>query len=233
VLCRPEGRHIALREPLFRWRSKDGSSVLAYRDDAPYRADTKEAIAEAAGLPYDSMLVYGVTDHGGAPTIRSIEEIRESNVADFSTLNEFFDGRNTDYTVDTELITGDFGVYANHTEIKGKHRTAEYALLNAERASVMARTDDRATLENCWKDVLFCEFHDILGGASIKEAYVDAENMLGRAIMTANEWARHKNSSQPPKDVQNTATYQDYLAAQVIYKTNLWKALKQDSKGGK
>jgi hypothetical protein len=52
-------------------------------------------------------------------------------------------------------------------------------------------------------------------------------------IMTANEWARHKNSSQPPKDVQNTATYQDYLAAQVIYKTNLWKALKQDSKGGK
>ena len=52
-------------------------------------------------------------------------------------------------------------------------------------------------------------------------------------ILTAQEWARHKNSSQPSKDVQNTNTYQDYLAAQVIYKTNIWKAAKRALAGGK
>ena len=34
---------------------------------------------------------------------------------------------------------------------------------------------------------MFNQFHDILGGASIKDAYVDAENLYGRAISTANE----------------------------------------------
>lgn len=187
VFCRPEGRHIPLREPLFRWISKDGSSVFAYRDDAPYQANTKEAIEAASRLPYDSMLVYGVTDHGGAPTIQSIRVIEESECADFATVGEFFEGRETDYTVSEELLTGDYGVYANHTDIKAKHRVAEYAVLNAERALVIAGSYDRDAIEKCWKDVLFNEFHDILGGASIKEAYTDAENMLGRATIEANE----------------------------------------------
>lgn len=187
VFCRPEGRHIELREPLFNWKSADGSSVLAYRDDAPYRGNTAEAIDEAKSLPYDSIQVYGVTDHGGAPTIKSIEEIRQKDNAVFSTVKEFFDGRTTDYTVEQELITGDFGPYANHPEIKALNRAAEYAVLNAEKASVIADNYDGEVLKNCWHDILFNQFHDILGGASIKEAYFDAKNLYGRAIATANE----------------------------------------------
>lgn len=186
VFCRPEERHIKLDAPFFKWKSKDGSEVFTYRD-APYKGNTAEAIAEANKLPYDTMQVYGVTDHGGAPTIKSIKEIYESDVADFATVREFFQNHETDYTVDTELITGDFGVYANHSGIKALNRKAEYAVLNAEKASVMAQNEDKEAIAKCWQDVLFNQFHDILGGASIKEAYFDAENMYGRAISTANE----------------------------------------------
>ncbi len=187
VFCRPEGRHIELEAPLFNWKSKDGTTILTYRDDAPYKGDTADSIQKAEQLPYDSMLVYGVTDHGGAPTIKSIKEITENENAVFSTVKEFFKDRKTDYTVDKEFITGDFGVYVNNAHIKSLNRKAEYAVLNAEKTSVIANNYDNKALRNCWQDILFNQFHDILGGACIKQAYFDAENMYGRAIMTANE----------------------------------------------
>ena len=187
VFCRPEEKHIHFDEPLFNWESEDGSRVLTYRDDEPYMRDTAERIAEFENRNYDSILVYGVTDHGGAPTIKSIEQIRNSEFAECATLQEFFKDRTTDYTYKGELITGDFGVYANHPAIKTKNRIAEYALLNAEKAIIISGSNETEKITECWKDVMFNQFHDILGGASIKDAYFDAENLYGRAISTANE----------------------------------------------
>lgn len=78
-------------------------------------------------------------------------------------------------------------MYANAAEIKALNRKAEYAVLNAEKASVIADNYDSEALKNCWHDILFNQFHDILGGACIKDAYFDARNKYGRAIATANE----------------------------------------------
>jgi len=187
VFCRPEGRHIELQAPCFIWKAADGSSVLAYRDEAPYQKNTAGSLAAAETLPYDSLQVYGVTDHGGAPTIRSIEEIRQCDHAACSTVKEFFEHQDPNHTVTQELLTGDFGVYANHSEIKALNRKAEYAVLNAEKASLIAENYDSEALRGCWHDILFNQFHDILGGASIREAYFDAKNKYGRALTTANE----------------------------------------------
>ena len=187
VMCRPEKRHIKLDSPFFNWKSADGSSVLSYRDDKPYRNDITSFIDGAKDNLDDTLMVYGVTDHGGAPTIKAINEIKERENAVFATCKEFFENRKTDYTVETEFITGDFGPYSNHTGIKALNRIAEYAVLNAEKSSVISGDYDKEALKKCWQDVLFNQFHDILGGASIKDAYFDAYNMLGRAIATANE----------------------------------------------
>lgn len=187
VFCRPERRHVELEAPLFYWKSKDGSRVLTYRDDLPYQADTGEAMDNAKNEDYDTLIVYGVTDHGGAPTKKSIEEIREREDAVCSTVEDFFKGRTTDYEIQDEFITGDFGVYANNPEIKSLNRIAEYLVLNAEKASVIAKKYNSTAIRNCWQDILFNQFHDILGGACIKEAYFDAKNVYGRAIATANE----------------------------------------------
>ena len=181
---RPEKRHVELESPLFHWQSADGSRVAAYRADTNYFIDWDNL---AVQHPEDALVVYGVTDHGGAPTKEAIARIQSREDMDFSTVNAFFRSHTPKVTLARELLTGDFGPYANYSRIKALNRQAEYALLNAERACLLAGRDCRAVLTQCWKDVLFNQFHDILGGACIKDAYMDAEFMVGRAIHTANE----------------------------------------------
>lgn len=181
---RPEKRHIALPTTLFRWKSADGSEVAAYRVETSYFVDW-DKLSELH--PEDAMVVYGVTDHGGAPTKEAIAQIQSREDCRFSTVEDFFRSHKAERIEQRELLTGDFGPYANYSPIKALNRTAEYAVLNAERASLMAGSYDREALNACWQDILFNQFHDILGGASIKDAYIDAEAMLGRAITTARE----------------------------------------------
>ena len=42
-------------------------------------------------------------------------------------------------------------------------------------------------IANAWERVMFNQFHDILAGCSIRDAYDDAESAFGYAIETANE----------------------------------------------
>lgn len=182
---RPEPKHTELEKPLFIWESADGSSVLSYRAEDAYSYEVKEAFD--SGREYDELVVFGVTDHGGVPTKAAMADINAEPRAEFSTVSGFFRSHSTDYKVTKELLTPDFGPYANYSRIKYKNRVAEYALLNAEKASLLAGVDERARLTDGWHDVLFNQFHDIIGGACIKDAYVDAENQLGRAIFTSNE----------------------------------------------
>ena len=210
MFCRPERKHIELENPFFNWQSKDGSVVKAYRDDEePYVRDIGEMMDKMSNKDYDSMLVYGVTDHGGAPTIKAIQQIINRDDADFATTKEFFDNHNTDYTVKGELVTGDFGVYVNNSKIKAANRKAEYAALNAEKSCVIANNPQREKLTKCWQDILFNQFHDILGGASIKAAYEDAFNLYGRAISDAKEIMHYNllkvtnNINMPGKNPEN------------------------------
>lgn len=128
-------------------------------------------------------------------------------------------------------MTGDFGPYSNYGKIKKINRIAEYALLNAEKASLIGGQDETEALAHCWEDVLFNQFHDILGGACIKDAYFDAENTLGRAIQSANEimhfnlqriTRQMKTVGENPRDIWNVvvwnlnaAPYNGYIEAEV------------------
>lgn len=191
---RPEKHHIELESPYFKWEGLDKSTVLAYRAETAYEPDVCETAKKLDYLKGDNhIIVYGVTDHGGAPTKKSIADINASNNMKFSTVEHFFDKvGDTDYIVSGELITGDFGPYSNGVDIKKMNMLAENAVLNAEKSSVIANRCDRNALTDCWKDIMFNQFHDILGGASIKEAYYDARNQYGRAIATA-EYIMHTN----------------------------------------
>jgi len=181
---RPEKRHIALPTALFRWKSADGSEVAAYRVETSYFVDWDKLSQQH---PEDAMVVYGVTDHGGAPTKEAIAQIQSREDTVFSTVDAFFRSHKAERVEQRELLTGDFGPYANYSPIKTQNRAAEYAVLNAERASLLAGRNDRLALTQCWQNILFNQFHDILGGASIRDAYIDAEAMLGRAIATSQE----------------------------------------------
>ena len=103
------------------------------------------------------------------------------------------------------------GCYAVHSEIKQNNRKLEHLLEAAEKFSVMAqafavrRSPDpaqgqteglpirdpkpeiRDSLTSAWQAVLFNQFHDILAGTSVKEAYDDARDLHGAALQAANE----------------------------------------------
>ena len=185
---RPEKHHVKLQKPMFKWIGLDGSEVMAFRAENAYEKELSVSISNQSEKNDDIMIVYGVTDHGGAPTKKMILEINKTENMEFSTVSRFFnEHKDCDYSVSGELITGDFGPYSNYPKIKKMNRIAEFAVQNAEIASVIAKNYDDETIEKCWHDVLFNQFHDILGGACIKEAYFDAENSFSRAIQTANE----------------------------------------------
>ena len=64
--------------------------------------------------------------------------------------------------------------------------------MNAEKVSVIAekligKEYPKETIKKCWEDIMFNQFHDILGGCCIKDAYYDARNLHGRALQTTNE----------------------------------------------
>ena len=85
------------------------------------------------------------------------------------------------------------GCYSAHWEIKANNRKAEHILINAEKLSAMAYgllnyPYPRKELQAAWEKVMFNQFHDIMGGCSIKEAYDDARDFHGWAIHTA-DWA--------------------------------------------
>lgn len=205
-LCRPEEKHYHLESPLFRWKSSDGSEILTFRIGGSagegWAKDTAKNMKSADISGCDILMVYGVTDHGGAPTKKSIEEIIASDIADFSTVSGYFNAqKNIQEEIHGEFITGDFGVYSNNASVKQMNRIAEYSLLNAEKSCVIAKNPLQDKLVECWHDVLFNQFHDILGGASIKEAYTDARNLHGRAIQTANE-IMHFNLQKVAANIQ-------------------------------
>ena len=202
VFWRPAENHYKLQQPLFVWEGDDGTSLKAYRlggEGGSYFADhgLKDFCLKIGQQKHDLMMVFGVTDHGGAPTKAQIQEINElakDYPVFFSRVDNFFARQKKEQLpkIKGEFLVNYIGPYSNVTEVKKNNRIAEYTLLNAEKACVIAahllgREYPAEKIRECWQDVMFNQFHDILGGACIKDAYFDARNLHGRAIQTAGE----------------------------------------------
>jgi len=188
----------------FRWQSPEGDEVTAFR--IPYEYCTwPDAISAHADrcaneISDDNgmMCFYGVGNHGGGPTKKNIESIHEMDGRDgvsmkLSHPDAFFDH----VTGDLPVVNGDLlhhasGCYAAHSGVKRWNRQAENRLLSAEKWSTAARAcfggrDRRGELKRAWKKVLFNQFHDILAGTSICEAYDDAQQDFGYALSVADD----------------------------------------------
>jgi len=217
VFMRPGKHEMTLPASVFRWRSPDGTEIPAYRIFEPYcyNMNTIEELEEKlseldAYLPENSesgMLFYGVGNHGGGPTIQNIELILESQKKHpdttyvFSTVEDYFAELESHYD-DLPVLENDLqhhasGCYAAVSQIKDQMRKSENALLSAENAGMMAsfltgKKPFTEKLGEAWENVLFCHFHDILGGCSVEDAYMDASYMLGESMSMAE---RLKNSA--------------------------------------
>ncbi len=204
LMSRPDRKHVQV-PPVFTWRSKDGSSVIAERTGGEYMAWTRpalewnlsESIEALEEHGYDRMAVfYGVGNHGGGPTKENIQSIYALNdredmpVMEMGTTARFFQSIRENGREYPEYI-GDLqhhasGCYSVLSKVKRENRRAEDKLIQAEMWSAIANVTEHQPypkdFEEAWKGVLFNQFHDILAGTSIPSAYDDASYLYGQAM---------------------------------------------------
>lgn len=197
-------------ENAFWWDSADGSRVLAYRIPDGYGAEGKETIdkrieeankrAEETG--HGMMLFYGVGNHGGGPTKGAIEYLKANlkkegyNELEFSSPDAYFEDMLNQFLEipvwQDELQHHASGCYSATSLVKALNRRAENNLAAAEKWDTISSlvTDAKPKtkeFESAWKKVCFNQFHDILCGCSIMEAYEDVKESESYALNIASE----------------------------------------------
>lgn len=207
VFMRPSPHEKGLPSRLFWWESDDGSRVLTFRIALEYGTWGKELSRQITNVaaelkdPIDELMCfYGVGNHGGGPTKENLDSIlalRENpqipNLI-FSSPDQFFSDilqKGQAYpVVHEDLQHHASGCYSAHSGVKRWNRMAENRLLAAEKfstiAQVVAGQPYSKEFTRAWKNVLFNQFHDILAGTSLEEAYEDTQYQFGEALAIAD-----------------------------------------------
>ncbi len=200
IYQRPDNRNEKPNLPfdnLHLWQSPDGSTVRCFHIPDGYGGDVHEQrlTDHYYNKNQPMMVFFGVGNHGGGPSKEHIENaeklIAEGNFK-YATPDEYFEETKD---VPAPLVTEDLqhhasGCYSANSRVKELNRRAETALVTAEKMDVLANAitgsaTHQADSEKAWERVMFNQFHDILAGCSIKDAYTDAENAFGYARETA------------------------------------------------
>lgn len=184
-------------ESLHLWKSPDGSIINCFHIPDGYGGNVeKERLDNHYYNKNQPMMVFfGVGNHGGGPSkehIRTADELIKNGDFRYSVPDEYFEETED---VQKPLVTEDLqhhasGCYSANSRIKELNRRAETELVTAEKLDVLANiltgsAVHSADIEKAWEKVMFNQFHDILAGCSIKEAYTDAESAFGYARETA------------------------------------------------
>ena len=215
---RPSPAEKPMESSLFRWRSADGSEVLAYRLWKKYNFDFStpeelEGLLEGADAAAESNsdclpLFYGVGNHGGGPTKRNIELILERRKSHPETEMIFSDAADFFRSVRQEgrtlpLWQGDLqhhasGCYSAVSAVKALIRRTENRLYAAEVWSfaatrLLGRRSVQEQLADAWRKLCFVQFHDSMGGCCIYDVYRDMDCIGKEALSVA---MRLENNAQ-------------------------------------
>ncbi len=167
----------------------------------------KEALRMADNQGASQMIFYGVGNHGGGPTITILKEI-EKLKKEFGR-NQLAYGCPSSYFEEVKKMQPELivyvddlqhsasGCYSTMSVIKGCNRAAESLILAAEKiasaSNILTGLDyPQKDIKKAWEDVMFNQFHDILCGCSIEDAFKDAKEFYGEAMALS---ARVLNSS--------------------------------------
>lgn len=214
VFMRPGRHEKGLEGETFLWKSADGSEVTAFRIPFEYCTwpdGIEEHMNRCAGEIKNQgngiMCFYGVGNHGGGPTRKNLDSIREiakkpdMPQVKLSSPDEYFeDVKNSGRKLPVvcgELFHHSSGCYSVESQVKLLNRKAENRLMAAEKLSVAAKVlaglaYPGEEYEKAWKVVLFNQFHDILAGTSLQDAYDDSLEDYGYALHLAG---RGQNSA--------------------------------------
>jgi alpha-mannosidase len=239
VFMRPMPREKSLPADVFWWQSPDGTRLLTYRipysynDDGPVRQRVEQTAAMKETVR-SMMAFYGAGDHGGGATkenIRSIAEIQSEKGAPtlvYSTPAKYFDEirkANPNLpVVQDDLQHHSVGCYTAEWQVKKLNRTAEQALVTAEKIAsigsvVWNAVYPKEAFTSAWKRVLFLQFHDSMAGTALPEHYqTTVPQGYGYATDVANQ-AMYLAAQKLAWDVPATDPDSKYL---VVFNPHAW-----------
>ena len=176
---------------IYRWRAPSGAEILCFHEPYWYASEVRATFITpipdyCARNHVDTFLcVYGVGDHGGGPTCRDIERIRDMSLwplmpnIRMGTFGEFFKEAEKHWdeleVVSDELNCVFTGCYTTQARLKRANRLGEERFYDAEVLHAMSGLyGDAYThangFENGWRKLLFNQFHDILPGSCVMDS---------------------------------------------------------------
>lgn len=209
VFMRPDPNEKKLESRLFWWEGQDGSKILTARLVHAYcEPGDRESLLRKIDDLYkqkfseinDDFCFYGVGDHGGGPTREEIGAIKEFNKPGvrliFSTLDAFFAlilRQKSNFPVlRDDLQHHACGCYTVVAWQKKANRQSENLLTTAEKFRSIGYlmglfSYPEKKIRELWQKVLFNQFHDVMGGTCIPEAYDDCKKDYDEIFKTGNE----------------------------------------------
>lgn len=189
---------------LFHWVGIDGTPILSYLNHGVNEHTKPKDVHEhwhsyrQKNVHPEQMLLYGHGDGGGGVTREMLETLARSDLmvgqpaSRVSTAKDFFAGieerapKLPEWRGDLYLELHR-GTYTTHGRNKLSNRRAEALYREAELWHSLALPmldacrdrELRETLRDGWKLLLLNQFHDIIPGSAITEAYVTSEKEYG------------------------------------------------------
>lgn len=180
---------------------------------ASHGNDTAASIYEKTDA---GCILWGVGNHGGGPSTKDLHDLSALSLTAkekgwqmiHSTPEAYFaewEKKPGLFVFENELNHWAVGCYTSQIRIKQKHRELEQTLLETEKMAVqlLARQDDaqvvltsaqrgrmKADLEEAWKALLFCEFHDVLPGSAIRKVEEEGLRKLDYGLNLTLRWKR-------------------------------------------
>ena len=177
----------------FHWAGIDDTSVIVhmppegtYNSYARPRSliHSKNQLREADQKD-DFMIVYGIGDGGGGPSVKMVESLeRMEKMAYIPQVKQapahgYFDslkGRELPTYNGEMYLEKHRATYTSQSNNKNKNRDSESKLIAYEALlACLGEKGDKAVIDETWKEVLLYQFHDILPGSSIQRVYDETE----------------------------------------------------------
>ena len=187
----------------FIWKGFDGSEIIAHRMNWGYNSG-KGKIGEKLNRVLENeygdginMMFWGIGNHGGGPsredliTIADFMKNNPEKCLQHSWCEKYFDriDKSVLASFDESLNYTMVGCYTTMNRIKQAHRKLENDLAVCEKMLALSGVSyDEKELERAEKALLFCEFHDILPGTSIKAAEDDCLRLLAYGNEIADKY---------------------------------------------